>query len=49
MNSNTLPSTRLCGLTAEYPATPKVILKSVATWLRSHVQGKGGYVATQKP
>ena len=27
----------LTGLTAEYPATPIVILKSVATRLRSHV------------
>ena len=45
-------------LTAEYPSTPKEILKSVAAWLRrhaesrlsyrGHVEFENGYVATQK-
>ena len=30
------------GLTWEYPATPKVILKRVATWLRSYVATRLG-------
>ena len=35
------------GLTREYPATPKVILKRVATWLRGYVATwLRGYVAT---
>ena len=47
-----------CGLTAEYPSTPKEILKSVATRLRrnaecrlsyrGHVEFEDGYAATQK-
>ena len=46
------------GLTAEYPSTPKEILKSVATRLRrnakcrlsyrGHVEFEDGYAATQK-
>ena len=48
----------LNSLTAEYPSTPKEILKSVATRLRrhaecrlsyrGHVEFEDGYAATQK-